>query len=65
VLKPGFVTLKVYDITGRMVKELYSGYKTIGNYPIEFNSSGFASGVYFYRMTSGDNVDTKKMVIVK
>ena len=65
VLKPGFVTLKVYDITGRMVKELYSGYKTIGNYPIEFSSSGFASGVYFYRMTSGDNVDTKKMVIVK
>ena len=65
VLKPGLVTLKVYDITGRMIKELFSGFKTIGSYPIVFNSSGLASGIYFYRMTSGDNADTKKMVIIK
>ncbi len=65
VLKPGYVTLRVYDITGRMIKELFTGYRTTGTYPVEFNSTGISSGVYFYRMSSGDNADTKKMVIVK
>jgi hypothetical protein len=63
--KQGFVSLKIYDITGREVKTLVNEFKHAGYYSVDFNGSYLASGVYFYRIQSGDFVSVKKMVLIK
>ncbi len=59
------VTLKVYDILGRLVKTLVNEFKVAGNYSVSFDGSGLASGVYFYKIEAGEFVQSKKMVLVK
>ena len=59
------VILKIYDIQGSLVttlvdKELDAGYHTV-----EWNASGLASGVYFYRFKSGSYVSTKRLLLLK
>lgn len=63
--KQGFVTLKVYDILGKKVKELVSEVKPAGVYSVDFNASTLASGIYFYRIESLDFVETKRMMLIK
>jgi hypothetical protein len=63
--KAGFVSLIIYDALGRQVSELVNGYKNPGNYIVEFNASGLSSGMYYYKLTSGEFSDTKKMLMVK
>jgi len=63
--KDGFVSLKVYDITGREIAKLVSEQKQAGTYTISFNGGNFASGVYFYRIQSDDFVQVKKMLLIK
>ena len=55
----------VYDILGRKVTTLVNEPKAPGNYEITFNASQLASGVYFYRLTSGSFVQTKKMILLR
>jgi hypothetical protein len=60
------VTLKVYDVIGREVATLLNGdVREAGNHSVSFNASRFASGVYFYRLSAGSFVETKKMLLVK
>ncbi|RPI18562.1 MAG: T9SS C-terminal target domain-containing protein [Ignavibacteriae bacterium] len=61
----GFVTLKVYDITGREVKTLVNENQTRGSKEITFDGSNFASGIYFYSLTVNEFTATKKMILVK
>jgi len=63
----GFVTLKVYDLLGREVATLVNDYKQPGIYNSTFNISNYSlpSGVYFYRLSFGDNIQTKKMILLK
>jgi len=42
-----------------------NGVKNAGTHSVEFNASGFASGVYFYRIEAGDFVNVKKMILMK
>ncbi len=63
--KAGNVELKVYDILGREVAVLVNGHKNAGNYTVNFNAGRFASGVYFYRLISGNFVSVKKMLLLK
>jgi hypothetical protein len=63
--KQGFVTLKIYDITGREVKVLVNEFKQAGYYTVDFNGSTLSSGVYFYRIQSGTFMYVKKMVLIK
>jgi hypothetical protein len=65
IQKTGLVTLKIYDITGREIKTLANEIKNSGSFIVTFNGSEFASGVYFYRIQSGDFVQVKKMVLIK
>lgn len=65
IAKSGFVSLKVFDITGKMVADLVNGNQTTGTYEVNFNASSFASGVYYYRIESKDFVETKKMLLIK
>lgn len=60
-----FVTLKVYDILGRGVTTLVNEEKPVGNYEVEFSSNALANGIYFYRLQTGNFVETKKMILLK
>lgn len=59
------VTLKVYDITGREIATLINGQKTAGDHQVTFDASGLASGIYIYRLQSGSNTLTRKMMLIK
>ncbi|MFZ1322656.1 MAG: FG-GAP-like repeat-containing protein [Ignavibacteria bacterium] len=61
----GFVTLRVFDNSGREVKTLVNEFKQAGYYTDIFNGSDLASGVYFYKLSFGDFVQTKKLSLVK
>ncbi|MBK7631226.1 MAG: S8 family peptidase [Ignavibacteriales bacterium] len=65
----GIQTLKVYDVLGTEVATLVDEYREAGRYEIEFKSSvdnlQLASGIYFYKITAGSFVDTKKMILIK
>jgi hypothetical protein len=63
--KDEYVKLVVYDITGKIVKELVNGHKSAGTYNIEFNASGYASGTYYYKLEAGDYNSIQKMMLVK
>jgi hypothetical protein len=59
------VVLKVYDELGRETATLVNREQSAGNYIVNFNASGLASGVYFYRLQAGSYVQMKKMILMK
>jgi hypothetical protein len=61
----GKVTLKIYDIMGKEVSRLVNEEKMPGNYEVLFNAAGLSSGIYFYRLQSGNRNITKKMLLLK
>ena len=61
----GIVKIIIYDLLGREVKTLVNEYKQPGTYQVSFNAEGLSSGIYFYRMRSGDFTETKKLVLIK
>jgi photosystem II stability/assembly factor-like uncharacterized protein len=63
--KAGNVSINIYDITGRLVSSLLNKNLSVGKYEIEWNASGISSGIYFYRIESGNFVDVKKMTLIK
>ncbi len=60
-----FVILKVYDILGREVVTLVNEEKAAGNYNVAFDGSALSSGVYFYKIQTGNFVEVKKMILLK
>ncbi len=58
-------SLKVYDVTGRLVSVLLNSRLTAGNYEVSFNASDLASGLYFYSLSAENFSETRKMVLVK
>lgn len=64
--KMGHVSLRVYDILGRVVETLVNGVQGPGRYSVKFDGSRFASGIFFVRlMTSAGFVKVNKMVLEK
>lgn len=61
------VSLKVYNLIGREVAVLVSGYQPAGYYNIEFQPGrlALASGVYFYRLEAGNFTASKKLIYLK
>jgi len=53
------------DILGRKLKTLVSEFKHKGKYQVSFDASTFSSGVYFYKIKSGEFIQTKKMLLLK
>jgi hypothetical protein len=59
------VELSIYNILGEKVTTLVSEKQNAGHHQVEWNASGFASGVYYYRIEAGEFVDVKKMVLLR
>ena len=63
--KQGFVSLKIYDILGKEVTTLVNEKINTGRYEVDWDGSGYPSGVYIYKLHAGDFVDVKKMILLK
>ena len=63
--KSSFVTLKVFDVTGREVASLINDNLNVGTYEFDFNASKLNSGIYFYRINADGFTATKKMMLIK
>jgi len=61
----GFVNLTVFNITGEKVASLVNREYQTGNYTVEFNANDLPSGIYLYRLSAGNFVSTKKMILMK
>ena len=59
------VTIKVYDMTGKVVAVLENHERSAGTYKVQFDARRLTSGVYFYRLTTDSFSETKKLVLVK
>jgi hypothetical protein len=59
------VSLKVYDLTGRVVTTLVRGQMGRGEHVIGWDASEVSSGVYFYKLTAGDYSEAKRMMLIK
>lgn len=61
----GKVTIKIFDVLGRVVETLVDVQKEAGSYSIEWNGSKNSSGVYFYQLQTGKYNSVKKMLMMK
>jgi hypothetical protein len=59
------VSLKVFDMLGREVETLVNGRMAAGEHTISFNAGSLSSGVYFYRLSTGEMSVTKKFTLLK
>ncbi len=61
----GDVSLKIYDVLGREVATLVSERMNPGTYSASWDATGFASGVYLYRMKAGGFAETKNLILLR
>lgn len=60
-----YVTLKVFDVLGSEVATLVNEEQKPGYYEVKWNANNNSSGVYFYKIMTGDFIETKKMLMIK
>jgi photosystem II stability/assembly factor-like uncharacterized protein len=63
--KSGLVKLALYNTLGKEVETLVNHQLSPGTYEVDFDGSRLSSGVYYYKLETGDFTDTKKMVLIK
>ena len=59
------ITIDVFTTAGQKIETLCNGFKEAGFHAVEWNGSGYSSGVYFYRLEAGNFSRTMKMTLVK
>jgi len=59
------IRLVVYDLLGREVKVLLDEQKAPGRYQVDFDGAKLSSGVYIYRMSAGNYVESKRMLLLR
>jgi hypothetical protein len=59
------VTLKVFDVLGREVATLVNGVEEPGYKSVNFNADGLSSGIYYYRLQTGNYIETKKVLLLR
>lgn len=63
--KAGNISLKIYDVMGKEVARFVDGFMEAGIYKAQLDASEWSSGVYFYTLSAGEFIETKKMVLTK
>lgn len=59
------VSIKIYDISGREISTVINKTQDAGNYSLSWNAENLASGIYFYRLSTEDFLETRRMILVK
>ena len=65
VLRPGYVTLKIFNILGQEVETIVSARQAAGEYMVDWDAANFTSGIYFYRLQVGEFSETRKLILLK
>lgn len=60
-----FATLTIYDVSGKAIDKAFNGKLNAGVYEYQLNGANLSTGIYFYTLTAGSNVITKKMMLTK
>ena len=61
----GFVELMAFDITGKKVASIFTGYQSIGMHSYTWDASNYGSGLYMVRMQSDTYVQVQKLMFLK
>ena len=61
----GFVTLRIYDLSGREIETLVNENQAAGAHEITWAAEGLPSGIYFYKLKSGEYTETQKLILQK
>ena len=61
----GYTTLKIYNSLGQLVQTLADSFLSAGNHLYNFDANNHASGVYFYQLRFGNEIMTRKMILLK
>ena len=65
VAQAGNVEINLYDISGKLVQHLFSGFVNAGTTSVKINTSELSSGTYNYIMSVGDNHVSQQLKVVK
>jgi hypothetical protein len=65
IKKKGLYNLKIYDVTGKLISEIFNQSFEPGEYKTDFHADNLSSGVYFYKLESSNSIITKKFVLLK
>jgi len=65
IVKNGNVKIVVYNSLGKQVSELVNSSMQPGSYEVNFDATNFASGIYYYRISTNDFTNVKKMLLIK
>ncbi|MCP4634100.1 MAG: T9SS type A sorting domain-containing protein [candidate division Zixibacteria bacterium] len=65
LLNAGVIDLSVYNIMGQKVEVLFKGEQTTGNHEVVWNAQNYASGIYFYKLTTDKQIFSKRMTLLK
>jgi photosystem II stability/assembly factor-like uncharacterized protein len=63
--KNSFVTIKIYDISGKELSTLVNEFKNAGTYTFHYYNTSLPSGIYLYKITAGNFTETKKMILIR
>lgn len=63
--KAGSISLKIYDVEGRLVGTLADGFETAGEHSVIYDASALASGIYFYTLYANGFKNSKRMILIK
>lgn len=63
--KASDITLEIFDMAGRKVKTLLSGYQEAGEHKAVWDAKDVASGIYFYRIRAGESTSIKKCILLR
>jgi hypothetical protein len=59
------IRLDVFDLLGRRLKTLENGFVQAGNHQVVFDATSLPSGIYMYRLTTGENSSIRQMVVLR
>ncbi len=65
LLFAGIVRVTIFNSAGQEIKTLVNEFQNVGNHVVQFDGTNLASGLYFYRVSSGFYTETKRMLLIK